>query len=57
MSHKLTVCITEILERLIEIDVDEIDCDAVESIRKQYLNEEIILDSSDLVHTEFQIMK
>ena len=57
MSYKLTVCITETLQRLIEVDIDEMDGDAVESIRRQYLDEEIILDSSDLVHTEFEIMK
>ena len=57
MSYKLTVCITETLERVIEVDVDDIEWDAVESIRRQYLDEEIILDSSDLVHTEFQIIK
>ncbi|MTP78853.1 hypothetical protein GMB70_09295 [Turicibacter sanguinis] len=57
MSHKITVCITETLERLIEVDIDEMDGDAVESIRRQYLDEEIILDADDLVHTEFEIMK
>ena len=57
MSYKLTVCITETLERVIEVNVDEIDCDAVESIRRQYLDEEIILDADDLVQTEFEIMK
>lgn len=57
MSYKLTVCITETLERVIEVDIDEIDCDAVEYVRRQYLDGEIILDSSDLVQTEFEIMK
>lgn len=57
MSYKLTICITETLERLIEVDVDDIDCDPIEYVRQQYLDEEIILDSSDLVDTEFQIMK
>ncbi|MTN46126.1 hypothetical protein GMB51_13230 [Turicibacter sanguinis] len=57
MSYKLTVCITETLQRLIEVDIDEMDGDAVESIRRQYLDEEIILDADDLVHTEFEIMK
>ena len=57
MSRKITVCITETLQRLIEVDIDEMDGDAVESIRRQYLDGEIILDSSDLVHTEFEIMK
>ncbi|WP_195513946.1 DpnD/PcfM family protein [Turicibacter sanguinis] len=54
MSYKVTVCITETLERLVE--VDGIGCDAVEYVRRQYLDEEIVLDSSDLIHTEFQIM-
>ena len=51
MSYKLTVCITETLERLIELEVDDIDCDPIEYVRQQYLDEEIILDSSDLVET------
>ncbi len=55
MSYKLTICITETLERLIEVEVDDIDCDPIEYIRQQYLDEEIILDSSDLVDTEFRI--
>lgn len=55
MSYKLTICITETLERLIEVEVDNIDCDPIEYIRQQYLDEEIILDSSDLVDTEFRI--
>lgn len=57
MSRKITVCITETLQRLIEVDIDEMDGDAVEYVRRQYLDGEIILDSSDLVHTEFEIMK
>ena len=55
MRYKLTICITETLERLIEVEVDDIDCDPIEYIRQQYLDEEIILDSSDLVDTEFRI--
>ncbi|MCU7202481.1 DpnD/PcfM family protein [Turicibacter sanguinis] len=55
MSYKLKICITETLERLIEVDVDDIDCDPIEYVRKKYLDEEIILDSSDLVDTEFRI--
>ena len=57
MSRKITVCITETLQRLIEVDIDEMDGDAVESIRRQYRDEEIILDADDLVQTEFEIMK
>ena len=55
MSHKLTICITEPLERLIEVEGDDINYDPIEYIRQQYLDEEIILDSSDLVDTEFRI--
>ncbi|MBP3907587.1 DpnD/PcfM family protein [Turicibacter sanguinis] len=55
MSHKITVCITETLQQLIEVDVNDIDCDPIEYIRQQYHDEEIILDSSDLVDTEFTI--
>ena len=55
MSHKITVCITETLKRLIQVDVDEMDFDPIEYIRNQYHDEEIILDSSDLVETEFNI--
>ncbi|MBS3197640.1 hypothetical protein J0J70_02355 [Turicibacter bilis] len=55
MSHKLTICITETLERLIEVEGDDINYDPIEYIRQQYLDEEIILDSSDLVDTEFRI--
>lgn len=55
MSYKLTICITETLERLIEVEVDDIDCDPMEYVRQQYRDEEIILDSSDLVDTEFTI--
>ena len=55
MSSKLIVCITETLERLIEVDVDDIACDPIEYVRQQYHDAEIILDSSDLVATEVSI--
>ncbi len=48
MSHKITVCITETLERFIEVDVDEIDCDAIKYVRRQDLDEEIILNVNDI---------
>ena len=31
---------------MIEVDVDEIECDVVEYVRQQYLDEEIILDAN-----------
>ena len=43
MSYKLTICITETLE----VEVDNIDCDPIEYVRQQYLDEEIILDAND----------
>ena len=54
MGQKVKVCITETLQRVIEVDIDEIE-DPIEYVREQYLSEEIILDSSDLVDTEFEI--
>ena len=47
MSYKLTIWITETLERLIEVEIDDINCDPIEYIRQQYLDEEIILDAND----------
>ena len=47
MSYKLTICITETLERLIEVDVEDISCDPIEYVRQQYLDEAIILDAND----------
>ena len=41
----------------LKITFTDIELDAVEYVRRQYLDGEIILDSSDLVHTEFEIMK
>lgn len=57
MGHKLTVCITETLQRVIEVDLNDIDCNPIEYVRNQYHDEEIILDSSDLVETEFELME
>lgn len=54
MGQKVKVCITETLQRVIEIDIDKIE-DTIEYVRQQYFREEIILDSSDLVDTEFEM--
>lgn len=53
MSQIVMVCITETLERVIEVDKDQIDGDAVAYVKEQYHKSEIILDSSDLVEVEF----
>ena len=41
----------------IEVDIDKIDCGPIEYVRNQYYDEEIILDSSDLVETKFEIIE
>ncbi len=53
MSQIVMVCITETLERVIEVDKNQIDGDAVAYVKEQYHKGEIILDSSDLVEVEF----
>ena len=57
MSQTLTICITETLQQVIEVNVDNMDCDAVEYVRSQYLDEDSILNSSDLVDIEFEVMR
>ena len=47
MSDKITVCIMESLQRLIEVDVNDINCKPIEYVRNQYQDEEIILDAND----------
>lgn len=54
MEQKVKVCVTETLQRVIEIDIAKIE-DPIEYAREQYFSEEIILDSSDLVDTEFEM--
>lgn len=54
MGQKVKVCITETLQRVIEVGIDKIE-DPIQYAREQYFSEEIILDSSDLVDTEFEM--
>ncbi|MGE5495547.1 MAG: DpnD/PcfM family protein [Burkholderiales bacterium] len=49
-----SVEITETLQRVIDVDADSPD-DAIEKVRKQYLNQEIVLDSSDYVDTDISL--
>jgi hypothetical protein len=51
ISTTYTIEITETLQRIIEIEAASLD-DAISEIRKQYKDEEIVLDSSDYVETE-----
>ncbi|MDD1610701.1 MAG: DpnD/PcfM family protein [Methylococcaceae bacterium] len=46
-----TIEITETLQRIVEIEAASLD-NAIAEIRKQYEDEEIILDSSDCVETD-----
>lgn len=51
-----TIEITEILQRIVEVEAASLD-DAISEIRKQYKNEEIILDSGDCVETDISEFK
>lgn len=46
--------ITETLQRQIKVEADS-DEDAISKIRNQYQKEDIILDESDYVNTQFEI--
>lgn len=49
--RKYKIEITETLQRIVEIEAASLN-DAISEIRKQYEDEEIILDSSDCVETD-----
>jgi len=51
---KYRIEIVEILSRIVETESDSAD-DAVEMVRKQYQNSEIILDASDYIATEISV--
>ena len=53
---KIKVEITEILQRTVEVDATDIN-DAVKQVEELYKNEEIILDSSDYISTEFNVIE
>lgn len=58
---KRTVNIKEILERQITVEVesdntDEANIEAINMVKEMYNNSEIVLDSSDYVDTEYEIM-
>lgn len=59
------VRITEILERVIDVDIDDdlcesglvdIDEEAISLAKEMYYNEEIVLDSSDFIDRSFEIV-
>lgn len=53
---KIKVEITEILQRTVEVDAADIN-DAVEKVEELYKNEDIILDSSDYITTDFKVIE
>lgn len=53
---KIKVEITEILQRTVEVDADDINA-AVKHVKELYKNEEIILDSGDYISTEFNVIE
>jgi flagellar biosynthesis regulator FlbT len=46
--------ITETLQRIVKVSASD-EREAVKLVRKQYRNEDIVLDSNDYIDTEFDI--
>lgn len=53
---KYKVEIKEILSKIIDIEADNED-GAIKEVKKQYMNEDIVLSSEDYIETEFNIYK
>lgn len=53
---KIKVEITEILQRTVEVDAEDLK-DAINKVEELYKNEEIILDYSDYISTEFNVIE
>ncbi len=51
---KYEVTIYETLSRSVEVEANDVD-EAREKVRNMYIDEEIVLDSSDYVDTEFEV--
>ena len=52
---KFLIEITETLQRLIYVEAESME-DALSEIRNQYKKEDIVLDESDYVNTQFEIL-
>ena len=52
---KYQVEIMEILQRIVSIDADD-ESMAITAVKQLYRAEEIVLDSSDYIDTEFEIL-
>lgn len=55
-EQEFSIVVKEVLERVIKIKASDIES-AREKVQNKYFNEEIVLDSSDYVETEFNEMK
>ena len=53
---KYQVEITETLQRIVTVDADD-ESSAVTAVKRLYRVEEIVLDSSDYIDTEFEILR
>lgn len=51
---KYKVEIKEVLQKIIEVDADNIE-EALSIIKEKYRKEEIVLDDKDYIDTEFKI--
>ncbi len=54
---KVTICITETLQRLVVIEVSNNDTDVEELVHQQYQDGEHVLDADDLISTEFEVLE
>ncbi|HPW40987.1 MAG TPA: DpnD/PcfM family protein [Bacillota bacterium] len=52
---KYRVEVTETLQRIIEIDAESNE-EAESKARRQYRNEDIVLDSADFIDVEFEVL-
>ena len=53
---KYVVCVTETLEREVEVEADN-DLDALFKVRELYDDEKIVLDADDLTDREFTLVE
>ena len=53
---KIRVEITEVLQKTVEVEAES-KSEAINKVKEQYYNDEIELDASDFIDTEFEIME
>lgn len=55
LVHNYKVEITETLQRVVEVEASSAH-DALEKVKDQYRNEEVVLDSTDFIGNDFQVL-